>query len=231
MDITSILSVIKRLGLTEYEAKCYIQLVLLGPTDPRKIAAEGGIPYPNAYESLKRLEGRGWVEIIRRRPAIYKAKRPDIIRQEILSEINEAFNSLESVYKAVPSEDTELVFTIRTKKKVVSKIYELLDSATESIFVVGPSISFTEANLIQTLSEIVDRGVRVRVISDQDIVSSLRKGVDARIGRLVAFDLLVDERIAMIALPDLSACGWADSEAVAKHFLQFLELMWTNSKS
>ncbi|MEM0116883.1 MAG: helix-turn-helix domain-containing protein [Conexivisphaerales archaeon] len=230
MDTASLLPVLRRLGLTQYEANCYVQLVMLGPSDPRRIAAKARIPYPNAYESLKRLKDRGWVEIIRKRPATYIAKRPDLVKQEIISEVDDVFSKLESLYRTIPSEDTELVFTIRDKKKVVSKIYELLSEAREKVIVVGPGISFAEANLAETLDKIARRGIKVRVISDIDVVSSLPEGIEARVGMLVAFDLLVDERVAMIALPDLSACGWADSDAVAKHFLQFLELMWINSK-
>jgi hypothetical protein len=45
----------------------------------------------------------------------------------------------------------------------------------------------------------------------------------------VAVDLLVDGKAALISLPDYSACGWIDSPAVAEHFKQFLELLWSTS--
>lgn len=230
MDINSFTETLRKLGLTHYEASCYIQLVLLGPSDPRKIAANSRIPYPNAYESLKRLEDRGWVELIRKRPATYKAKRPNLIKQEIVSQVSEVFGKLDLLYRDVPGEETELVFTIRDKKKVISKIYELLSEAREKVIVVGPAVSFKDSKLIEKLSEISRRGIKVRIISDVETVKSLPSEIEARTDKLAAFNMLVDEQLAMIALPDLTACGWTNSAAVSLHFLKFLELMWINAK-
>ncbi|MDG7005623.1 MAG: TrmB family transcriptional regulator, partial [Nitrososphaerota archaeon] len=72
-------SELRKLGLTSYEAKCYVFLVKLGPSDPRKVAAKASIPYPSAYEALKRLAQLGWVELVTRRPAVYRARDPGTI--------------------------------------------------------------------------------------------------------------------------------------------------------
>lgn len=229
MDITEITQQLQKYGLTKYESSCYITLTRLGHSEPRKIAEVGGIPYPNAYESLKRLEDRGWVERVRRRPATYRARRPVIVRDEMITEIMELFENLDKLYNATPSEEAELVFTIREKRKVISKISELLKNVTENVIAVGPLQSFVDTRLKEMLIDLARRGINVRVISSGEVVATMPKEVDCRIGNPVAFDLLIDDRIALIALPDLSACGWADSAAIAGHFLQFLELMWSNA--
>lgn len=219
---------LREIGLTGYEAKCYISLVSLGPSDPRKVARHAGIPHPNAYESISRLVRTGWVELVRKRPALYRARRPRVIEEQIISEMDELFGNLERLYKTVPAVDAELVYTIRDPRNVSSKIHELMSGARDMVMMVGPWSSISELRLDRLLRQIIDEGVDVRVVTDSS-QNYLPRGVHVKLGNPVAFDLLVDGRVALIALPDFSACGWIDSPAVATHLMQFLELLWQNS--
>ncbi len=222
---------LRKLGLTGYEARCYVFLVKLGPSDPRKVASNASMPYPNAYEALKRLNDLGWVELVRRRPAIYRARAPITILGETQARLKETFASLDAMYKATPSEQAELVYTLRGKERVLSKLLEMIRGARSDMMLVTPSETLVwSASLLEEIRAAVSRGVKVRMLTDD---ASLERpgGVEARTGNIFALDLLVDGRTALIGLPDLSACGWAESSAVASHFMQFLELLWNASSS
>jgi len=221
---------LKDLGLTRYEAACYVSLARLGPADPRKVANDAGIPPPNAYESLSRLAGLGWVDLVTKRPAMYRAKRPMTVKSMVASKMTETFDALERAYNSEPAEDAELVFTIRGREKVLAKIHEMTAGGKESIILVAPTMGFDDTKLLRLVEEAVRRGVKVRAIGDEGASRIVPAGVDLRTSKLVAVDLLVDGTIALIALPDYSACGWVDSPQVAQHFKQFLELLWSNSK-
>lgn len=218
---------LRDLGLTRYEAMCYIALAGLGQADPRKIAADAGIPYPNAYEALSRLANMGWVELVKKRPATYRARRPESIKEMIVSKVDGTFRTLSQLYKTVPAEDAELVYTLRGREKVLSKMYEMIEEAKESIIIVSPTMGLEE-KVLGLLQGAMRRKVEVRAIVD-DGAQPLPEGIELRTGSLVAIDLLVDDKAALISLPDYSACGWVDSPQVAGHFKQFLELMWSNS--
>jgi sugar-specific transcriptional regulator TrmB len=218
--------------LTGYEARCYVFLVKLGPSDPRKVASKASMPYPNAYEALRRLDDLGWVELVLRRPAVYRARDPYTILVEIESRLKETFASLDAMYRATPAEQAELVYTLRGRGKVLSKLVEMIRGADSSMMLVTPAVTLEEsAPLLDEIRAAVSRGVKVRVITDEADSKALPAGVEARTGNIVAFDLLVDDRTALIGLPDFSACGWAESSAVASHFMQFLELLWSASSS
>jgi sugar-specific transcriptional regulator TrmB len=218
---------LRKLGLTGYEARCYVFLVKLGPSDPRKVASRASLPYPNAYEALRRLDDLGWVELVRRRPAVYRARDPGTIFGEIESRLKETFASLDAMYKATPAEQAELVYTLRGEGKVLSKLVEMIRGARSSMMLVTPAATLEDSPpLLEALRAAVSRGVKVRIMTDDARVKGLPDGVEARTGNIVAFDLLVDDKTALIGLPDLSACGWAESSAVASHFMQFLELLW-----
>lgn len=223
---------LRKLGLTSYEARCYVFLVKLGPSDPRKVAAEASMPYPSAYEALRRLADLGWVELVTRRPAVYRARDPSTILGEIQSKLKETFDSLEAMYRATPAEETELVYTLRGKERVLSKLLEMIRGSRSSMMLVTPAETLqASAALLDEIRKAASRGVGIRVMTDEAQLKGLPANVEARTGSIVAFDLLVDDSTALIGLPDLSAAGWVESSAVASHFMQFLELLWsTGSK-
>jgi sugar-specific transcriptional regulator TrmB len=232
MEVDELSRELRKLGLTGYEARCYVFLVKLGPSDPRKVASKASMPYPNAYEALRRLNDLGWVELVRRRPAVYRARAPNTIFEENQTRLKDTFASLDAMYRATPAEQAELVYTLRGKDRVLSKLVEMIRGARSNMMLVTPSETLEgSAPLLEEIRAAVSRGVSVRMLLDEVDTKKLPAGVEARTGNIVAFDLLVDDRTALIGLPDLSACGWAESSAVASHFMQFLELLWSSSPS
>jgi len=216
-------------GLTTYEAKAYVSLASLGPSDPKTIATDARLPYPSAYTALKTLEAKGWVDKVVSKPVTYRAKNPANVKATISSRLDDAFEELERVYRAEPAEEAELVYTLRGHDRVLGRIYEMLRGGRESIMIVSPSLGLEDAKLMELLDDAVGRGVKVRAICDEQGEGLLPPGVEIRTGNQVALDILVDDKVALIGLPDYSACGWIDSPAVATHFKQFLELLWSTS--
>ncbi len=231
MNRTDVVSQLVDFGLTSYEAKAYISLAGLGPSDPKKIATDARIPYPSAYTALKTLESKGWVDRVVNKPITYRAKKPTSVKAAISSRLEDTFKQLQSIYRTEPTEEAELVYTLRGRERVLGKIYEMLRGARESVIVVSPTMGLEDAKLMELLQDAVERGVKVRAVCDEQAQGLLPPGVEIRTGNQVAVDLLVDDKTALIGLPDHSACGWIDSPAVATHFKQFLELMWTTSTS
>jgi HTH-type transcriptional regulator, sugar sensing transcriptional regulator len=219
---------LRKLGLTSYQAKCYVFLVKLGPSDPRKLAAKASMPYPNAYEALRRLADLGWVEQVTSKPLVYRARDPSTILEETQSRLRDTFDSLEAMYKPTPADEAELVYTLRGKDRVLSKLVEMIRGSRSSMMMVTPTETLLGSDiLLEEIRRAASRGVDIRVMTDDSDLKGLPSKVEARTGNIVAFDLLVDDRAALIGLPDLSAAGWVESSAVASHFMQFLELLWS----
>ncbi|MDG6953838.1 MAG: TrmB family transcriptional regulator [Nitrososphaerota archaeon] len=229
MDRSQIVEQLKDLGLTSYEAKAYVANAGLGPAEPKRVATEARIPYPSAYTALKALEAKGWVEKIVSKPVTYRAKKPATVKATISSRVEDTFKELQRVYRSEPTEEAELVYTLRGSERVLGKIYEMLRAARESVMLVTPAMGLQDAKVMELLDVAVNRGVKVRAVCDEQAQGLLPPGVEARTGNQVAFDLLVDDKVTLIGLPDHSACGWLDSPAVASHFKQFMELLWTTS--
>jgi sugar-specific transcriptional regulator TrmB len=217
------------LGLTSYEARCYVSLATLGPSDPARVAMDADIPKPSAYTALAGLASKGWADRVVSKPVTYRAKEPGKIKAMVESMVEDTFSELDKVYRAEPADEAELVYTLRGSERVLSKIYELVRGARDSVILVAPSMGLGDSKLLGLLEQAISRGVKVRALGDEEATGLLPPGTEIRTGNLVAVDLLVDGKVALIALPDYSACGWIDSPAVAEHFKQFLELLWNTS--
>lgn len=218
---------LRKFGLTSYEAKCYVFLAKFGPSDPRRLATKASMPYPSAYDALKELRGLGWVELVTKRPVVYRARDPRTILGEIESRLKETFASLEAMYRATPTEEAELVYTLRGKERVISKLVEMIRGAESSVMLVTPAETLEgSVTLLEELAKASLRKVKIRVITDRSGLKGLAPRAQIRRRNVAAFDLLVDESTALIGLPDLTAAGWVESSAVAAHFMQFLELLW-----
>lgn len=229
MHTSDIVDQLMDLGLTSYEAKAYVAVAGLGPSEPKKVADSARIPYPSAYTALKTLQAKGWVDQVVKKPVTYRAKKPTNVRAMISSRLEETFKELQKVYRSEPTEEAELVYTLRGSDKVLGKVYEMLRGAKDSVVVVSPAMGLEDGKVMELLSKAVVRGVKVRAICDEGAQGLLPPGVEIRTGNQVAFDLLVDDKVALIGLPDHSACGWMESPAVASHFRQFIELLWGTS--
>jgi HTH-type transcriptional regulator, sugar sensing transcriptional regulator len=59
MNYSSYVNMIKELGLTEYEAKCYLALFERESLTAIEVMSLAGIPRPNTYEALKKLLAKG----------------------------------------------------------------------------------------------------------------------------------------------------------------------------
>ena len=223
---------LRRLGLTEYEARAYISLAELGPSAPRDVARRAKIPYPSAYDALKTLVSKGWAEAAASRPTIYTPRAPTIIERETIAGLREAFEQLDKIYKDVSSRTprAEIIYTVMGRDRVLKKMFEMLDRAEKSVTIVLPWNSPLNSLILRKLQDLERKRVEVRLMTDSsDARSSIRK---ARLRKpVLAIDLLVDEQEALIGLLDYSACGWVENRLIAAHFREFLNLMWNSSQA
>lgn len=225
------IKVLRSLGLTEYETRAYVALASVKSATPREVAGVAGMPYPSAYDALESLARKGWVDVAGRKPRLYRARPPDLVKKDSLASFERAFKELKELYESSAGriEKPEIVYTIIGKANVVKRIQEMLSRAREEVFLVLPSNSEFGADLGKILAPLIKKGVKLKLITDSKIYLN---GVKVRLHRpVLAVDVLVDEKEALISLPDFSACGWVENPTIAGHFRYFIKLLWRSSKS
>ncbi|MFX0088508.1 MAG: TrmB family transcriptional regulator [Candidatus Hodarchaeota archaeon] len=219
---TRITQTLKELGLSDYEARSYYALIILGPSNASEISQEAGVPPTSMYKILERLQRKGWIEISHARPRIYKAVDPRICEKTQLERIKEVFEELSKKYVATPShEKSQLIFTISGEKNVLNKIGEILDRTNNEFILMAPNAEHITMKLNKKFKTASERGVRITVIthSDQRIPEFIeRKNREP----LEAIDIVSDNNESMISMPDYSICGWVKSPQLTKHVRKYL---------
>jgi len=224
------LRILRGLGLTEYEAKIYVALTSVGSAVPREVAGLAGIPYPSAYDALEALVKKGWVEVAQGRPRRYRARSPELIQKDSIAAVERVFTELEKNYESSIErvEKPEIIYTIVGKAAVIKKIQETLSRAKKEVIVVLPHYEEFASYLNQIFTTLTEKGIKVRLVTESKVPL---KNIEVRLRKpILAVDVLVDEKEAVICLPNYSACGWVENPAIAKHFKEFLELLWKSSR-
>lgn len=217
--------VLLRLGLSDYEARGYVALVALGSGTANLVAEVAQIPRTSAYKVMKSLEAKGFALSKPGRPRAFSPVEPSDISVRVVTEVRESFERIGSV-KNILSEMgvPQLVYTIMGKERVFEKIGEMLDRSEHTFVISSPSVTGLRRRLGKHFAAAESRGVRMIVITSPFV--KVPKGTEAvRREGLIATDVVSDGKAALLAAPDLSACGYTDNETLAAHLDEFLRIM------
>ena len=216
---------LESIGLSGYEARGYLALVAHGYGSAEVIAETAKIPRTSAYKVLQSLCQKGYAISTRGRPSIFKPEPPSKIKTKVFDHLNDTFAKLEMMHEVLSDKgEPQLIYTITSKARVLAKIGELLDTATHAFIVATPQFYEIRENLAKKLENAVARGIRVTVITEP--LQKIPEGVSAvwRKG-LIATDIIADAERALIASPDLTACGYTDNPYLAAHLESFLQIL------
>ena len=216
---------LESIGLSSYEARGYIALVAHGFGSAETIAETAGIPRTSAYKVLQNLCSKGFAVAARGRPVIFKPERPANVKDRVMKHLSDTFEKLESVHEILRDKgEPQLVYTIMEKTRVLMKIGELMDSAIRNFIVSTPTFSEIREHLLKNIENAIKRGIHFIVITEP--MQKIPEGIDIYWKKgLIATDVIVDGQTALIASPDLNACGFTDNAYLAKHLENFLQIL------
>jgi len=221
---------LESIGLSSYEARGYVALVAHGYGSAETIAETARIPRTSAYKVLQSLCSKGFAFSTKGRPTIFKPESPGKIKEKVIERLSESFDKLDLIHEILRERgEPQLVYTITGKARVLEKIGELLDRAAGSFIVATPSFYEIREKLSKKLESAMDRGVNVTLITEpmqkvpEGATVHWRKG-------LIATDIIADGERALLASPDLSACGFTDNAALAAHLESFLQILMSQKE-
>lgn len=147
MNITARINLMKQLGFTEYEVKCYLALFERESLTVSEIAAIAGIPRPKAYEVMKKLLAKGLIVSIVGPISKYAASNPEIFRQlshdtlnKSIKETDELTAELGLLFQKNRYNDNPLDFikVYSTPAQIQAKFLELFSKTKKEV------LSFTK---------------------------------------------------------------------------------------
>lgn len=256
MKKSEIINVLKRLGLSEYEAKAYFALLRLGSAKATTISLKSDVPQSKVYSTLQNLMNKQLVEMLDGRPKEYRAVSPEFALKSLIREkemeIKQLAEEISIISKLLKKETEEVVsgiWTIKGKKwkKFFNRVAEMIDRSEKYVYAVTKNYSFT-SRLGEAVKLAVRRGVKIKVIGLEapneknyfKIKWYVRCGIKLKYFPTTTHPriVVVDGKEVLLRLDyDPSkkegfafSSLWSNDKSFAKVFDSYLKNLWKNSK-
>lgn len=229
-EYQKIFKTLNKFGLSKYESSIYLALIMQGSSTAEKVAKIAKIPRTSSYKTLMKLRDKGFVILAGGRPQIFKPVKPGEISTKMINEIKETVELLDSLYEIITIRgQPQQVYTLLGKEFVIEKIGELIDKSERKIILSTPKFpelrNYIEKRLINALT----RNIEIHLITKQNIRVP-QSVIVHRNNALIATNILIDDKIAFIAAPDLSAAGYTDNERLSGYLASFLNELLKDDK-
>jgi len=172
---------LRRLGLTEYEARIYLALIRMGPKKASEVSYFGQVPRTKTYGAIRELERKGLLRIIPGKPDLYAPVAPGEHLLPVVTKLNREAKESEDVVQSlalmfesskytkqyVIPEDVKEFWRIDGRKDILRKLAEILHESTKSINYATSAWGLVRAYKAhsEVLEEAKNRGVTVRLLS------------------------------------------------------------------
>jgi sugar-specific transcriptional regulator TrmB len=159
-----LISELKRIGFTEYEAKVYLALLEKYPATGYHLSKASGVPRSMVYETLRRLHGRGAVlETVEERATLYRPLPPETLIDSHEAEHEQLVQTLRSgLEELFTSTEDDRVWSISGIAAIHTYAGGLIQEATKPIFLVLPDEAL---DLLRThIHQACQRGIEVNVL-------------------------------------------------------------------
>jgi len=128
---------LRKLGLTEYEAKAYATLVGMGEATAREVHELCGVPRTRIYDILRDLGSKGFVEFVQGSPTYYRAVEPDRVmerlRDELVASIDRSTSQLLSLN--LEAHGSSPVWCVRSEWGIKNRIRDFLSKVDRELIV------------------------------------------------------------------------------------------------
>ncbi|MDS0296476.1 TrmB family transcriptional regulator [Halogeometricum luteum] len=175
-----------RLGLTEYEAKCFVALTRVGQGTAKDISRLSEVPRSRVYDTVERLHQRGMVDVQQSEPRQYRAVSAgdalERLRQDYEDGIEAAEDAFETIEVAERKNDRGM-WAISNSDHVGDRMKTLLDDATEHVHFLLADKTALQDGVTDRLTAACDRGATVVVeVPSEPVRGRVQEAVpDARV--------------------------------------------------
>jgi len=222
------MNVLRDLGFGAHEASVIIALNQVASATVADLNATTGIHHANLYSVLDGLIARGFVVSHEGRPKVYQFAPLKHLEESLYTKVDQLVDDLSLLQEERTTEGVmpALIYTIRGRSEVMSKMLGMLNKADDRILISCPSLVLLGEEVIEALKSATKRKVAIRAIlgsEDMDSGLNLKQRIKEE---ALAINLVVDGEEALISMPDFSVCGWADNSLIALQYEGFLEQTW-----
>lgn len=172
-EVDAAIDGLEQLGLTEYEARCFVALTRIPHGTAKEVAQVADVPRSRVYETMDRLHQRGLIEIQQGEPRTFQSVALDTALKQLRQEYESYFETverelrkLEPVYK----ERQQAVWAISKHESVAERVLQLIDEATDEVVMTVLDEVLLDEAVLDALEAADDRGVTLHVTSQDEAI-------------------------------------------------------------
>ncbi|MHA2301763.1 MAG: TrmB family transcriptional regulator [Candidatus Thorarchaeota archaeon] len=223
---------LREFGFGAHESSVILALNQLESATVADLSTATGIHHANLYSVLEGLVSRGLVIEHEGRPRRFEFTPLSNVRDLLSTKLDQLILDMERIQQEREGKQLlpTLIYTIRGRSVVESKMQGMVSRASERILLVTPSMDMFDEPVHAALRTASERGVSIRLIvaeesdtHDYEVEQRIREDT-------LAVNLVIDGAEALISMPDLSVCGWADNALISLQLEGFLEQTWNMSR-
>jgi len=241
------LKLLKKFGLTSYQAKAYLTLIIMGEGDAKSISRTSGIPYAKIHSTLLSLIKDGWIITVEGRPRRYKAKPPiEIVKEKINRGIEEMKIQGERIIRELQPIYEKTGFEERSEVMILRGIGIILERTVNSIRKVNKTLRIAltgkvfkaHKELIDILLSNLKKKVDVKILLDEELKDYLeilnKYGFKGEVGgEMFGGGIIVDEDEAIILLGEILGTPmaiWSNNKVLTNIAKIYFEYLWEMRK-
>lgn len=153
------------LGLSEYEARCFVALTQLSDGTAKEVSQVADVPQSRVYDVANRLYERGLVDVQESNPKRYYAVPVSVaverIQQEFTGHLERATENLERLESRQTEE--EGVWEMATQQDVINRVVMHAENAADEIYLLVGTEALLEDDVLDALTAAGERDVSVFV--------------------------------------------------------------------
>ena len=163
---------LQKLGLSPYEAKCYVALLKYGNLGGKELAKKSHVPPTSVYRNLESLREKGFVQLLQKEPLIYQAVNPEIalthyvnFKKVLLEEVEgEALSELNEIKKVNVEKKEEVLEIYSGREQAYTIGKRLIKESKKEFLLIGRGSKQSIIDLIHELKSAIERNVKVKFI-------------------------------------------------------------------
>lgn len=142
-------ALLRRVGLTDYEANAYVILLEKGALTAKQISYGAQIPFSKVYQILNSLEKKGWIEVARKRPSKYFPKSPETALKTAKNALENEWLQIEKtlndelipLYEKLKTREKYDIWILRGPSNIIPKFKEMAKKCRQEMLIAFPSIT------------------------------------------------------------------------------------------
>ena len=238
---------LRRVGLTDYEADAYLLLMEKGALTAKQISYGAQIPYSKVYQVLNSLEKKGWIESARKRPSRYFPKSPETALKTAKAAFENEWLQIEKtitdellpIYEKLKTKEKYDVWILRGALNIISKFKEMTKKCRQEMLIALPFIKEEFLmDFYQLLHSFIGEKVQVRFMMLEGLSENVY-GLLSKIGevkcrtKMFGGGAISDGNEVLLLFSDergeISAI-WSDHPGLAALAKDYFNYLWKESE-